>query len=194
MYEILHKINDFVFNLTIIAGIAVRIIYGDNMAAGQKEFKVDIVDNRILSELTENPSIQIKDLARKIGIHSNTLLTRLRRLERSKIILKYAPVIDYARLGYSIRVIIFLKVETKAGWEEAIRALADTEQLVSMTFLTGEYDCVMEVLLHDRDSLGRILRMIQATNVVSKTTSFFAVEEVKKPHEFNPLKNGAWTS
>ena len=43
--------------------------------------ELDEIDRKILAQLIENSKIQSKELSRKLRIHPNTLLQRLKKLE-----------------------------------------------------------------------------------------------------------------
>ena len=64
--------------------------------------KVDAVDLMILRELRTDCKRPMRELAHKLRMHPNTLLQRIKRLEKSKIVRKYHADIDYKSLGYDM--------------------------------------------------------------------------------------------
>ena len=77
----------------------------------------DEFDFLILKELRNQAKIPIRSLANKTGLHPNTLLQRIKKLEKDGIIVKYAAELNYAKLGFDLHAIIFIEVTHKAHKE-----------------------------------------------------------------------------
>ena len=150
--------------------------------------KIDETDNSILSELVENSKLSSKILAKKLKIHPNTLLQRVKRLEKNGIIKQYTTVVDYGKLGYGIHALIFLKVNMARGWEDSLRPLSKLPNILSFLLITGDADALVIAHVKDKDELAALMRKLQDNNVVNKTTTHLIVDSYKEPHEFNPLK------
>ncbi len=64
--------------------------------------KIDETDKLILKEIAENARISILELAKKINIPASTVNTRLKKLEKTKLIEGYAAKIHCQEFGYHI--------------------------------------------------------------------------------------------
>lgn len=62
--------------------------------------KIDGKDKNILYELDINSRQSLQSIGRKVGLHKNVVLHRIRRLEEKGIIKNYFTVIDPSKLGY----------------------------------------------------------------------------------------------
>jgi Lrp/AsnC family transcriptional regulator, leucine-responsive regulatory protein len=62
--------------------------------------KIDSNDKKILHELDTNSRQSIQSIGRKVGLHKNVVLHRIKRLEEQNIIKNYFTVIDSSKLGY----------------------------------------------------------------------------------------------
>ncbi len=155
----------------------------------KEETKLDNVDRKILSALIENSRIMSKELSRKLRIHPNTLLQRLKKLEASGIIMKYQAVVDFPKVDKSMQVLMFLKVNMEKPWEDALRPVARLPQVVSFILISGEQDVLVIARVKDDKDLAELMRRMQATKVVVKTTTHPPVDYYKLPHEYNPLKD-----
>jgi len=149
---------------------------------------VDEIDTAILGELVNDSKTSIKELARKLRIHPNTVMQRVKRLEKSGIIMKYTTVVNYEKVGYGLQALIFINVRMGKGWEAELKPVARLPQVSSFLLLTGEYDALAIVRLKDKDELSAILRKIQDTNIVVKTTTHLILDYYKYSYEYNPLK------
>jgi DNA-binding Lrp family transcriptional regulator len=65
----------------------------------RRRLKVDRLDMKILTTLSEQSRQTITEVARNVGLSASPCTTRLERLEREKVILGYCTDIDVEQLG-----------------------------------------------------------------------------------------------
>lgn len=147
----------------------------------------DELDRKILAALVDNSKIMSKELSRKLRIHPNTLLQRLKRLEKDKVIVKYQAVVDFPKVDKMMQVLMFLKVNMEKDWEGALRPASKFPEIVSFILMSGEHDVLVIARVRDEHHLADLMRRIQATKVVNKTTTHLIVDFYKQPFEYNPL-------
>jgi DNA-binding Lrp family transcriptional regulator len=150
--------------------------------------KIDSTDKALIAALVEDSSLPSRELARRISVHPNTLLQRLKRLEKKEIIVKYTAVVDYDKIGFGLQALIFMTVDMSKEWEKMLRPVSKLPEISAFILLTGDYDCVAIVRVRDKEELADVLRKIQGTGVVTKTTSHLILDYYKQNHEYNPLK------
>ena len=150
--------------------------------------KVDKTDRKILAQLVDNSKMMSKELSRKLRIHPNTLLQRLKKLESAGAIVKYSAVVDYSKFEKKLQAIIFLNVDMEKKWEEALRPMARLPEVVSFILVTGDHDVIVIARVDDEQHLATLLRKLQATKVVTHTTTHLILDYYKQPHEYNPIK------
>jgi DNA-binding Lrp family transcriptional regulator len=150
--------------------------------------KVDTVDLLILRELRDDCKRPMRELAQKLRMHPNTLLQRIKRLEKSKVIRRYHADIDYKALGYDMHAVVMIKIK-KSGLEDdgLLDAVAALPEVQSLYAVTGGADCIATIKAKDRDDLVRILRVIQTQKSVLRTTSYLVLVTYKESFQFNPL-------
>lgn len=66
----------------------------------ETNYKADGQDEKLLSLLSQDATIPILDLSRKLKLSINTVKKRIKNLEKNKIILGYRLFIDPSKLGY----------------------------------------------------------------------------------------------
>jgi len=152
--------------------------------------KVDTMDLMILRELRDDCKRPMRELAQKLRMHPNTLLQRIKRLEKSKIIRKYHADIDYKELGYDMHAIVTIRIK-KSGLEDEklLNDVAKLPEIQSLYAVTGGADCIAVVKAKNRDDLVRVLRTIQTEKSVLRTTSYLVLVTYKESFQFNPLSN-----
>ena len=149
---------------------------------------LDRIDKRLISQYIENPKAQATELAKKIGVHPNTVFSRVKRLEKNGIIKKYTAIVDFKKMGYGIESIIFIVVRKEKGWEEILRPIAQYPEICSFMIITGENDAIASVRVKDMDGMASVLKRIHDTGIVTKTTTSIVIDCYKSAHEFNPTK------
>ncbi len=150
--------------------------------------KVDTVDLMILRELRDDCKRPMRELAQKLRMHPNTLLQRIKRLEKSKIIRKYHADIDYKELGYDMHAVVMIKIR-KSGLEDQslLRHVVGLPEVQSLYAVAGGADCIAVIKAKNRDDLVRILTKIQTEPAVLRTTSYLVLVTYKESYQFNPL-------
>ena len=150
--------------------------------------KIDTVDLLILKELREDCKRPMRELSQKLRMHPNTLLQRIKRLEKTNVIRKYHADIDYKALGYDMHAMVMIKI-TKAGLEDEnlLDKVRKVPEVVALYAVSGGADVVAMVKAKDRDDLVRILKFIQSQKSVLRTTSYMVLITYKEAYEFNPL-------
>ena len=75
--------------------------------------KVDKIDQKILSELSEDSSISIPKLAEKINANSSVVYSRIKRLLKNKLIERFTIKVDDKRLGYGVKSLTGINMDSK---------------------------------------------------------------------------------
>ncbi len=151
--------------------------------------KYDELDLEILRELKENSKMPYRKMAAKLGVHPNTLMQRIKRLEREKIIEKYTVELNFDKIGYETQVVILMKARGgKIGDRSQLSDLAKIPQVQSLYGITGTYDVIAFLLVKSRDELVAVLKHIQEHPVVARTNSHIILFSYKTFEDFNPLK------
>ena len=148
----------------------------------------DSTDLAILRELRKDCKRPVRELAKKLKIHPNTLLQRIKKLEKEKIIVKYMAEVDYHKIGYDLHAIIMGKVRKgRAGDPDQLSDLSAIPEVQSLYAATGAYDIIAVVKVKNRDQLVDVVRRIGENPIVVKTMTQIILYSYKYPHEFNPV-------
>lgn len=85
---------------------------------------LDLKDRKILYELDKNARISFSELSKRVALSKNSVIERVRKLEKEKIILDYNALININQLGYSTYDIYLKFQDTTPKKEEEIITLA----------------------------------------------------------------------
>ena len=140
---------------------------------------IDAVDKKILSELLRDCRRSYRAIARKAGTSVGTVLTRIRRMERSGVIKGYTAILDHEKLDYQLTVIAEITVSKGKllEMEEAIGKLPSTCAVYDVTGLT---DALVIAKFHNREELSKFTKSLLAMPFVDRTNTHIVLTTVKE--------------
>ncbi|MFH0817154.1 MAG: Lrp/AsnC family transcriptional regulator [Candidatus Micrarchaeota archaeon] len=146
---------------------------------------LDEMDRKIISEVKRSSFGSYRKIAARIGIHPATLIERLKRLEKEKVILGYTAFIDYSKIGYDFMAFIQIRI-SKGKMLEVQEHISRLGGVVSVYDITGEYDSIVRVACKGRTELSNLVKKIHAMPGVEHTNTQVILNVVKDGHDFVP--------
>jgi Lrp/AsnC family transcriptional regulator for asnA, asnC and gidA len=140
---------------------------------------LDAVDLQIIRALEEDSRVSLRRLAHRVALTPNIVNSRLDTLENEGIILGYTPVIDSAKMGYSLTAIIMIQAEGE-HIAEVENEIAKESNVLSVYDITGEYDAIVFAKFRDNASLNGFLKKLLAERFIKRTTTMIALNAVKE--------------
>ncbi|HDL19517.1 MAG TPA: Lrp/AsnC family transcriptional regulator [Bacteroidetes bacterium] len=109
--------------------------------------KIDKTDRKILRILQANGRITNSDLAKKIGISPPPILERVKKLEKNRVIKKYAALIDPQSIG--IETFTFVEVILSRHGKDVvtlfIQAIQEIDEIMECHHVTGDADFLLKI-------------------------------------------------
>ena len=103
---------------------------------------IDDKDKAILNVLIENSKLSYRQIAKKLGFSSVTVMNRIKRLEDSGIIKSYSVVLDHDKLGFDIPVLIDVRI-AKGKLSPVENKIAKHPNVVAVFDNTGHFDATI---------------------------------------------------
>ncbi|WP_230980303.1 Lrp/AsnC family transcriptional regulator [Oryzicola mucosus] len=159
----------------------------------RRDGDLDSVDRRILSVLRDDGRLTINDLAERVGLSPSPCWSRVRRLEASGVIERYAALIDHAALG--LRDIVFVEIMLEKHDEKVLdrfsEALQRIPEVIEANLVSGEYDYLVKVAVADTADYERFLReRLYKLEGIRHTRSTFSIRAIKRTTSVDPLQVG----
>ncbi|MDO8627232.1 MAG: Lrp/AsnC family transcriptional regulator, partial [Candidatus Diapherotrites archaeon] len=134
-------------------------------------------DFELLKILKDNPNLSIKEISSQLGVHRNTVSTRIQKLFDEKIILKKSTRVSpeyYDDIGISFRAI--MKIDAKTGEiDKLAKKLADLDEIHELVTINAKHDILAIVrtkTIEDYYNLSRKLHSDpEFTELVDDTNS-----------------------
>ncbi len=140
---------------------------------------IDQTDLEILSTLQENSHQSCRKLAEKVDISSPIASARIKNLEEKGLLKGYTAILDPAKLGYGLTVILF--IQSESGYIKNLASeLSQMTNVITIYEITGDFDIVAVVKLKGRENLNELIRALLVTPHVKKITTDVALNVVKE--------------
>ena len=118
--------------------------------------RLDTIDREIITALTEDGRMTIRDLADKIGMSSPSVTERIHKLEDAGAIRGYTIVVDPKVFGLGIAAHVRMRA-MPGEVKRLAQMLIDTPEIVEADRVTGE-DCFLaKVLVSDVQELETVI-------------------------------------
>lgn len=145
--------------------------------------KIDKIDRAIIAVLQTNAKMTLTDLAEQVGLSKTPCQQRIKKLERSGVILGYNVRINYQLLGENYVAFVQVKLsETKTLALKAFnRAVREVSEIEACHMMAANYDYLLKVRTQSMDSFRTVLaEKISTLPHVLQTSTFVAMENVKE--------------
>lgn len=104
-----------------------------------EEFKLDLIDRKILYILGENARVSNTFLAKKLKVKRATVAYRIKRMTDADFLHGYLTLLDHRKLGFK-NYIVYLKLKTLTNEEEIINQLHVIDKITRLKNCSGTYD------------------------------------------------------
>jgi len=139
---------------------------------------IDKTDKEILKNLMGDARLSARQLAIKLGMSTVTILTRIKKLEKEKIIKGYTAIIDHEKLGYDLTAII--EIISKKDILAIEEKLAKIENVCGVYDITGNTDTVIVAKFKERNELSKFVKSLSTMENVENTITHIVLNTVKE--------------
>jgi DNA-binding Lrp family transcriptional regulator len=140
---------------------------------------IDKTDERILKNLMVDARQSARQMALKLGISTVTVLSRIKKLEKEKIIHGYTTIIDHEKLGYSLTAIIEIvaKNDKIVDIEEEISKF---ENVCAVYDITGSTDTIIIAKFRGRNDLSEFVKNLATISNIKNTITHVVLNTTKE--------------
>lgn len=157
-----------------------------------KNKQLDRTDVRILAALQKNGRMTNVELARRVGLSPSPCLERVKRLEKSGVIIGYGVYVDVDRLAPNITVFAEITLEAHhpqdfKQFEDAIKTIPEILDCYQMS---GDYDYMLKILCRDTNAFQNIMEnLINAEIGILKYFGHITLKNIKLASKEIPIQN-----
>jgi len=139
---------------------------------------IDKIDENILKNLMIDARVSARQLALKLGMSTVTILSRIKKLEKEKIIKGYTALIDHEKLGYDLTAII--EVVANKNIVDIEEKLSKIDNVCAVYDITGNTDTVIIAKFKERSKLSEFVKSLSAMTNVDNTITHVDLNTTKE--------------
>jgi len=135
---------------------------------------------KLLYELTKDGSISVPILSKKLDINASVLYSRIKRLQKKKLIKKFTVEIDDSLLGIGVKATVGINRDPKL--KDAIhKAFMNISEVVTISEITGRFDILIQVYAKNLESLHTVvIEKIGKIEGIQNTETFVELQKTDK--------------
>ncbi len=148
--------------------------------------KVDKLDLQILSELTEDASISVPKLSKKIKVNPSVVYSRIKRLIKRKLIERFTIVVNDQELGYQVKSLVGINMDSKMR-DNVIEELFKIDGVREIAEVTGRFDILVTMYAHTLNEMHKMVaEKIGKIEGVQSSESFIEMKTRSKSMPYMP--------
>ena len=138
----------------------------------------DRTDAKILQVVTKDSRLSSRKIAKKIGVSTLTVLTRMKKMEENGVIKGYSALIDHKQLGLNMTAI--LEVKTTKGYSGIKEQLKKLENVYGIWGVTGKNDLMILAKFVDTDMLSSFTKKLFALPNIDGIETHVVLQTIKE--------------
>ncbi len=139
-------------------------------------------DRRIVAELQRDSRLTMQELGDKVGMSSSAAWRRVRALEESGVIDRYAVIVNAKKAGFGLAsmVQVSLARHEQSNVDQFIREVLQHPEVLECFATSGEADFHLRVVVESIDAYNRFLdEFVFKLPGVSQVRSNIVLKEIK---------------
>jgi DNA-binding Lrp family transcriptional regulator len=152
---------------------------------------LDKTDKDLLRELQIDSHRNTSQLSKKLGVPRTTVHNRMKHLEKEGYIKGYRAIVDGAKVGRPLTVLMGVVAGEEIGAKELAENMKKFPQIEDVYIVSGQYDLILKLRLKDTTELASLIfhidQGIRSIHGITKTESMIVLETDKEFGVTEPL-------
>ncbi|SDX24789.1 Lrp/AsnC family transcriptional regulator [Roseicitreum antarcticum] len=142
---------------------------------------MDDLDRKILSELQDDASQSLDDIARKVGSSKTPVWNRIRKLREAGVITRQTVLLDPDALGLEACFFVLIRTSAhEAGWQQKFLASVRARpEVLEAHRLAGDIDYILKVRVANARAYDTFYQALIAEVNIFNVTALLSMEEIK---------------
>ena len=134
----------------------------------EKTTYLDNKDIEIAKILTVNAQVPFSKIAKQIGISTNNVISRYKRLRNSGVITNSFITVDLTKLDYSAMIVIFIKASPPKSVQELYEQVVSVPNVILATKLLSPFDLLIIVPIINLKDVFELKKTIRNLRGIGK--------------------------
>ena len=146
-------------------------------------YKVDAIDQKILSYLVKNARMPFLETARECGISGAAIHQRVRKMEEAGIIDGSRVVVGEKAMGFDVCCFVGIELVSTNRYTDVVERLRQMPEVVECHFITGQFAMLVKMYCRNNEHLMDVLvNNIQNIEGISRTETFISLDRaIERP-------------
>jgi len=118
---------------------------------------LDTRDRKILALVQRDGKLPQAEIARRVGLSAAAVNERLKKLEKSKVIRRWAAIVDPESVGASITAFVEVFIEHPRFEASFLEKVTRLDEVLEAHHITGEFSLLLKVRTRDMEGLKELL-------------------------------------
>ena len=146
--------------------------------------KPDNIDLKILSELSNDSSLSVPHLSKKINVNSSVVYSRIKRLVKRKLIERFTIEINNKELGYAVKSLTGINMDSKKR-DNIIEELFKINEVREISEVTGRFDILVTMYARNLEDMHQLVsEQIGKIQGIMSSESFIEMKTQTKQMPF----------
>ncbi|MBI1218783.1 MAG: AsnC family transcriptional regulator [Rhodobacteraceae bacterium] len=143
--------------------------------------RLDDMDRKILTELQEDASQSLDEIARKVGSSKTPVWNRIRKLREQGVITRQTVILDAEALGLEACFFVLIRTsEHEATWQQKfLQALRERPEVLEAHRLAGDIDYILKVRVKNARAYDTFYQALISEVRIYNVTALLSMEEIK---------------
>lgn len=143
--------------------------------------RLDAMDRKILTELQEDASQSLDEIARKVGSSKTPVWNRIRKLREAGVIGRQTVLLDAEALGLEACFFVLIRTsEHEAEWQRKfLAALKARPEVLEAHRLAGDIDYILKVRVKNARAYDTFYQALISEVKIHNVTALLSMEEIK---------------
>ncbi len=138
--------------------------------------------------MSNDASISVPRLSKKINVNSSVVYSRIKRLVKLKLIERFTIVVNDAELGYKIKALTGINMDSKKR-DHIIEELFKIDGVREIAEVTGRFDILVTMYAKSLDQMHKMVsEKIGGIEGIQSSESFIEMKSRGKAMPYMPSK------
>ena len=142
-------------------------------------YMIDETDRKIIRVLQKDGRASLRKISEEVGVALGTVSNRVNRMESSGIITGYSVRLDPERVGWSLNVVIGLRIE-KGRLIEIQEKISRDYRVCGVYDVTGDYDSMVIARAKDREDFDDLIKNVMSVDGIERSLTQLVLNTVKE--------------
>lgn len=142
--------------------------------------RIDDLDLKILSELSNDASISVPKLSKKVNINASVVYSRIKRLIKRGLIKKFTVIINDEALGLNVKALTGINMDSKLR-DNVLTELFKIPEVREVSEVTGRFDVLVTMNARSLDEMHQLIsEKVGRIEGVQKTETFIEMRKTAR--------------